>query len=54
MTVYPALPRALFGLGELRGTLPDEASIETDVDMTAIRRATGSLLLRRRDTNVAG
>jgi AcrR family transcriptional regulator len=54
MTVYPALPRALFGLGELRGTLPGEASIETDVDMTAIRRATGSLLRHRRETNVTG
>jgi AcrR family transcriptional regulator len=54
MTVYPMLPRALFGIGELRGALPDEASLETDVDMTAIRRATSSVLLRRRDTNVAG
>jgi AcrR family transcriptional regulator len=40
MTVYPALPRALFGIGELRAGMPDEASIETDVDMAAIRQAT--------------
>lgn len=47
MTVYPALPRALFGIGELREDLPDEASIETDVDMTAIRRAAESALSGR-------
>jgi AcrR family transcriptional regulator len=47
MTVYPTLPRALFGLGELRDDLPDEASIETDVDMTAIRRAAESALRGR-------
>jgi hypothetical protein len=40
MAVYPALPRALFGVGELREDLPDAASIDADVDMTAIRRAT--------------
>jgi AefR-like transcriptional repressor, C-terminal domain len=54
MTVYPTFPRALFGIGELRDNVPDEASIETDVDMTAIRRATKSALLHRRDRNVAG
>lgn len=54
MTVYPAFPRALFGIGELRDNVPDEASIEGDVDMTAIRRATESVLSHRRDRNVAG
>jgi hypothetical protein len=44
MTVYPTFARALFGIGELRDNVPDEASIETDIDMTAIRRATGSAL----------
>ncbi|TKA10323.1 TetR/AcrR family transcriptional regulator [Actinacidiphila oryziradicis] len=54
MTVYPTFPRALFGIGELRDNVPDEASIEADVDMTVIRRATASALLRRRDGNAAG
>lgn len=44
MTVYPALPLALFGISKLRDDMPDEASIETDVDMTAIRRAAASVL----------
>lgn len=39
MTIYPALPQALFGIGERRDTLPDETAIEADVDMVAIRRA---------------
>ncbi|HEY5319671.1 MAG TPA: TetR/AcrR family transcriptional regulator [Galbitalea sp.] len=44
MTVYPTLPLALFGISKLRDDLPDEASIETDVDMKAIREATTSAL----------
>jgi AcrR family transcriptional regulator len=40
LTVYPALLRALFGLGKLRDDLPDETAIASDVDLTAIRQAT--------------
>jgi TetR/AcrR family transcriptional regulator of autoinduction and epiphytic fitness len=47
MTVYPTLPRTLFGIGELRDDLPDEAAIATDVDMTAIRRLTRLALPER-------
>ena len=47
MTVYPTLPRALFGIGELRDDVPSEESIETDIDMSAIRRATVSTLAPR-------
>ncbi len=54
MTVYPTFPRALFGLGEFRDTVPDEACIEADVDMRAIRRATESALVRWRSRNAAG
>jgi AcrR family transcriptional regulator len=49
MVVYPFRPRALFGVGELREDLPDAASIDADVDMTAIRRAT-LLVLPARDS----
>jgi AcrR family transcriptional regulator len=49
MTVYPALPQALFGIGDLRDDMPEAASIDTDVDMTAIRQAT-RLALPARDT----
>ena len=54
MAIYPAFPRTLFGIGELRDAVPDEACIETDVDMAAVRRATESVLARRRKRNVAG
>jgi TetR/AcrR family transcriptional regulator, regulator of autoinduction and epiphytic fitness len=53
MTVYPALPQALFGIGELCEDMPSDSAIETDVDMTAIRRATGSVLPRRGRTDEA-
>jgi AcrR family transcriptional regulator len=54
-TIYPTFPMALFGLGKLRDTIPDEGSIESDVDMTAIRRATEATLLpHRREKSVAG
>lgn len=52
MTVYPALTRTLFGVGELRDDLPDEAAIETDVDMTPIRQA-ARLTLPQADTATA-
>ena len=50
MTVYPALPRALFGIGELRDDLPDEAAIATDVDLAAIRRIVRLTLPERIET----
>jgi AcrR family transcriptional regulator len=54
MTVYPAFPRALFGIGELRANVPDETCIETDVDMTPIRRATKAKLSYLRVKEAAG
>jgi hypothetical protein len=54
MTVYPSFTRALLGIAELRDTAPDERSIQTDIDMTAIRRATESARLPPRDRNVGG
>jgi AcrR family transcriptional regulator len=54
MTVYPTLPQALFGIGELRDDVPSEKSIEADVDMTAIRRAVVSALPSRDRSNRAG
>lgn len=44
MTIYPALPQALFGIGKLRDDRPDESAIEADVDVPAIRRAIASAL----------
>lgn len=44
MTVYPILPRSLFGIGELRDAVPEESTVEADVDMAAIRRAVASAL----------
>lgn len=53
MTVFPTLPRALFGIGELRDGIPDDESIDTDIDMTAIRQATRSALPPRGSTQAA-
>jgi AcrR family transcriptional regulator len=37
-TIYPALPRLLFGLEPTIATLPDPQRLATDVDVDAIRR----------------
>jgi TetR/AcrR family transcriptional regulator of autoinduction and epiphytic fitness len=46
-TIYPAFPRALFGLDKLRDDIPDEATIEADVDMATIRRSVEAVLGQR-------
>ncbi len=47
LTVYPALPRALFGLGELSDDRPDEGAIMADVDLAAIREIVALVLAER-------
>jgi AcrR family transcriptional regulator len=43
-TVYPHFVAALFGVEELRGDLPDEALIASDLDLAPIRAAIAELL----------
>jgi len=53
MPVYPSLPPALFGIGELRDDVPRENSTEADLDIAAIRRAVVPAVPSRNRSNRA-